>query len=457
MLERYIARLRSRVENRLWYSLAACIDDAQAQRLLELLSVPAGSRYSLLDQLRTGPTKVNATSLVQAIGRLQTIRNLGVTLPAITPVSDTRIAALARYASTAKTTALQRLPEKRKLATLVAFSCCMEATAQDDVLELLEALLRDLFNEAVQADKRNRQRTLKDLDRAAEILAKACRMILDEKLPDTDVRDNIFNIIPEDVLKHAVNNVTSIIRPANNVYFNELDAKFKTIRRFLPDLLSGIHFEGNASAETLINTLGWIEVNLKKKKADNDAPREIINKPWQQHVVRKDGSIDFHAYTFCALKELQLTLKKRDIYVTPSWRYADPRAGLIEGKEWEVLRPIICRSLGLSSAPGATLSAIATELDSTYRDVLDRLPENPAVRFAENDDKTELTLSPLDAIEETPSLIALRQRVADMLPRVDLPELILEIDARTHFTGAFTHSSEQSSRVSDLNISICAC
>ncbi|ENC7118065.1 Tn3 family transposase, partial [Salmonella enterica] len=176
MLERYIARLRSRVENRLWYSLAACIDDSQAQRLLELLSVPAGSRYSLLDQLRTGPTKVNARSLVQAIGRLQTIRNLGVTLPAITPVSDTRIAALARYASTAKTTALQRLPEKRKLATLVAFSCCMEATAQDDALELLEALLRDLFNEAVQADKRNRQRTLKDLDRAAEILAKACRM-----------------------------------------------------------------------------------------------------------------------------------------------------------------------------------------------------------------------------------------------------------------------------------------
>ncbi|EOW7616588.1 hypothetical protein ACOE98_004459, partial [Shigella flexneri] len=88
----------------------------------------------------------------------------------------------------------QRLPEKRKLATLVAFSCCMEATAQDDALELLEALLRDLFNEAVQADKRNRQRTLKDLDRAAEILAKACRMLLDDKLSDTDVRDSIFNI-----------------------------------------------------------------------------------------------------------------------------------------------------------------------------------------------------------------------------------------------------------------------
>uniref|UniRef100_UPI001E51A878 hypothetical protein n=1 Tax=Escherichia coli TaxID=562 RepID=UPI001E51A878 len=58
-------------------------------------------------------------------------------------------------------------------------------------------------------------------------------------------------------------------------------------------------------------------------------------------------------------------------------------------------RSIICRSLGLPSIPGATLSAIATELDSTYRDVLNQLPENPAVRFAENGDKTELMSAPV--------------------------------------------------------------
>lgn len=74
-----------------------------------------------------------------------------------------------------------------------------------------------LFNEAIQVNKRNHQWTLKDLDRAAEILAKACRMILDDKLPDTDIRDNIFNTISEYVLKHAVNNVTSLVQSANNV------------------------------------------------------------------------------------------------------------------------------------------------------------------------------------------------------------------------------------------------
>lgn len=38
-----------------------------------------------------------------------------------------------------------------------------------------------------------------------------------------------------------------------------------------------------------------------------------------------------------------------------------------------------------------------------------------------------------------------------MLPCVDLPELLLKINARTHFTAAFTHSSEQNPLVSDLN------
>lgn len=119
------------------------------------------------------------------------------------------------------------------------------------------------------------------------------------------------------------------------------------------------------------------------------------------HVIKSDGSIDFHVYTFCTLKELQVTLKKRDIYVTPSWRYAGPRTGLIEGSEWGHLRPVICRSLGLSSTPAATLSAITTELNTTYREMVNRLPENPAILFSDDGEKTELILTPLDAIEET--------------------------------------------------------
>jgi TnpA family transposase len=153
---------------------------------------------------------------------------------------------------------------------------------------------------------------------------------------------------------------------------------------------------------------------------------------------------------------LQTALRRRDVFVEPSWRYADPRAGLLKVEEWETTRPLICRTLGLSASPEPTLTAMFTELDLTYRAVAARLPDNQAVRFDMIGDKQELVLSPLDKLDEPASLIALRDKVANMLPRVELPELMLEIAARTNFTDAFTHVSERSARAAELHISLCA-
>jgi TnpA family transposase len=102
------------------------------------------------------------------------------------------------------------------------------------------------------------------------------------------------------------------------------------------------------------------------------------------------------------------------------------------------------------------LQAFAEELDQTYRAVIARLPNNPAVRFETVDGKSELILSPLDKLAEPDSLIALRKAVAERLPRVDLPEILLEIAAHTGFTNAFTHVSEQTARAADLPTSVCA-
>jgi hypothetical protein len=53
-------------------------------------------------------------------------------------------------------------------------------------------------------------------------------------------------------------------------------------------------------------------------------------------------------------------------------------------------------------------------------------------------------------------LVALRTAVAARLPRVDLPEILLEIHARTGFAADFTHASEAEARVEDLATSVCA-
>ena len=144
-LERFVVRLRSRVETRLWRLLGRGITAEQRKRLEQLLIVPEGSRGSWLDELLSGPTRVSGPALRAAIERLKSVRELGITLPAAARIPQRRIAALARFASRAKVTLITRMPPPRRLATLAAFVHGLEATAQDDALEVLELLLHELF------------------------------------------------------------------------------------------------------------------------------------------------------------------------------------------------------------------------------------------------------------------------------------------------------------------------
>jgi hypothetical protein len=83
VLERLIARIRNRVENRLYHKLAGCVNEDQHLWLEELLTVHEGNRKSLFDKLRTGPVKVSCPSLVHTLLRLQAVRELRVSLTAM--------------------------------------------------------------------------------------------------------------------------------------------------------------------------------------------------------------------------------------------------------------------------------------------------------------------------------------------------------------------------------------
>ena len=459
VLERFIAQLRSRVEERLWLTLGRSVTDEQRQHLQELLVVAEGSRSSRLDQLRSGPVMISGPALIRALRRLDDVRGIGIgiALPAAAHIPPSRIAALARFANTAKVTAINRLPASRRMATLVAFALCLEATAHDDALEVLEALLRDLFSNAERADKKARLRSLKDLDRSAATLAAACKVVLDSSISDDNVRAWLFNDLPRATLEKALEEVNALIRPANDVYYLALEARYRSVRRFLPDLLTHICFGFSPAGKGVAASLDWLQLNLPRRKPEEDAPQEIVAKAWQQHITREDGSLDMGAYVFCTLDALRTALRRRDVFVSPSWRYADPRIGLLDGAEWLTARPIICRSLGLTIDAQTTLDALSVELDATWQAVSARLPDNPAIQLSENaDGKTELSLGALDKLEEPNSLLQLRAAVADLMPRVDLPEILLEIAARTGFGEAFTHVSERNARADNLVTSLCA-
>jgi hypothetical protein len=90
---------------------------------------------------------------------------------------------------------------------------------------------------------------VKDLDSAAITLAKACHFLLDPTLPDSELRTAVFTRIPPNMLAQALGDVGALTRPPDDVFYKELLARYRSVRRFLPTVLKHIRFGASPCGE----------------------------------------------------------------------------------------------------------------------------------------------------------------------------------------------------------------
>jgi hypothetical protein len=65
----------------------------------------------------------------------------------------------------------------------------------------------------------------------------------------------------------------------------------------------------------------------------------------------------------------------------------------------------------------------------------------------------KLNVDRLGALGESASLKWLRQTTAKMLPKIDLPDLLFEVDSWTGFLDAFVHLGDGRTRMEDIKTS----
>lgn len=227
-----------------------------------------------------------------------------------------RLHALARFANTARVSVIRRLPESRRLATLVAFGGSLEAAALDDALDLLDILITEMFSGAARASDKARLRTIKDLDAAAIQLTQVCRLVLDGEVQDTEVRSAIFKMLEREQLEAAVNQVDSLVRPPEDVYYRELAGSYARVRRFLPPLLRTIQFDGTPAGESVLEAINYLRQAEQGHVKAADAPMAIVNRGWRRYVGATED-IDRKAYVFCCLERVRTALRRRDIFWLP--------------------------------------------------------------------------------------------------------------------------------------------
>src|SRR6266542_6260732 len=147
-----------------------------------------------------------------------------------------------------------------------------------------------------------------------------------------------------------------------------------------------------------------------------------------------------------ALWELRAALRAGDVWLDHGRRYADPETYLIPRDRWPELRPEALRLTGLPEAGSERLAQRAAELDGVLERLDRGLSSNDQLRLVGDD----LTISPVKGEDLPESAEQLQEQVAERLPKLELADLLIEIDAWTGFTRRFEHAGGAEPRTKDL-------
>lgn len=468
-LARLVSQVRDEVTGQLWQALCELITPAQRANLETLLVVGEGQRSSLLDQLRKGPTRRSGQEMVRALDRVSEVFGLGLGQVDLSAFPARRITEMARYGLSGKATLLRRHGSERRLATLVATVVQLQARTVDDALELLDLLMTTrLLAQAERESVKEKVRRLPQLSAESAKLAAAVNVLLEaapaqeeaEGVNLAQVWERIERVVPRGELAAALRALEELL-PApgsddDEAWRAELVNRYASVRGFLPMLCEVIDFGATVEGAAVLEAMRSLpELIGRKKIRAREVDTDLITGSWHRLVFPEDPDVVHKAaYVFCVLEQFHRHLKRRDIFAPASARWADPRSKLLSGTAWEQAKPQALAALGLPERPEELLAEHARLLDATYRQVSGRMRVNDAVTV---DERGRVHLRNLTAIKDPPSLVDLRKRVVRMLPRVDLPELILEVMSwHPAFMDAFTSVSGSESRLADLHVTVAA-
>lgn len=211
VLERFVAEVRSRMESRLWRLLVRGVTQAQRQRLDDLLKPAEGGRQSWLDRLRKGPVRVSAPSLVLACS-------------ASRPCAAWESSCQAPYRQAVS----RRWPASPAPSRFPPWPGCRRHVAS----------LRWWPSHTAWRPAR----------RTMPLMCSTCCCASCSPRP-------------------ALNEVRGLVRPPDDAFYTELEARKATVSRFLPALPRVIQFDANPAAEPLVQALQWLH-----QKPDHDPP-----------------------------------------------------------------------------------------------------------------------------------------------------------------------------------------
>jgi hypothetical protein len=425
---------------------------------LDALLVPAtDTGRTPLAWLRATATAATAAQIRVGLDKIAFLQQNGVTDWELSSLNPNRVKFLAQIGRQSTNQYLQRCTITRRYPILIAFLKQTLLTLTDEVVEMFDQCLWDCHNEAKQDLADFQQRMASAVNDQLRLFQDLGEVLLDAAVADAAVRQVSFQRVSEQTLRTALAETKQLIRPSNDAYVDFFGRRYSYVRQFAPAFLQRLTFRSSQDHPPLLQAvtlLCELDTHPSRHPGLDDAPLTFIPTAWRSYVVDAQGNISRRYYELCTLWVLRQALRTSDIWVENGRRYADPETYLIPAEEWPQRRSKVCELTGTPSTGDQRLAEREADLERLLARVNRQLSaRNSPLRLEDG----HLILTPLDAEERPARVEALANAIGERLPKVNITDLLIEVDRWVRFSEHFTHATGKEARSSHFLLYLYAC
>ena len=266
---------------------AALSDDVRSA--LDGLLVAGGSgasktpARSTLQTLKDPPGVASPRALVAETDKLDVIRETGALSVDLGWLRASRRKALAHRVRASSAHRLRELKAPRRYAALVCFLHEAHADTVDHVVDLHAKLITQTYRRAERRTDEEARRHRRALLAGLRSLREIGRLVLDEGVPDADLRRAVLERVPEGDLRRQVEEAGAWLSGRRGDVFADVARRLPYLRRFSPTLLAALDFEvdpagGSARAEALVASVAVLRTmnEAGKRRVPEDAPISFL-------------------------------------------------------------------------------------------------------------------------------------------------------------------------------------
>jgi len=388
VIERICAEAVASADRRIDRALTEPLDERHRERLDSLLQAKPHGSLTWLTWLRRSPLKQSPQSMLEHIARLKMLQSCALPDGIGRGIDPNRLRKIALRGAQMPAADFVKFESERRAAMLVAVVLERTATVADEIVDLHDGILDELFHSA-----------------------------------GTKYRQQI----------EARGPASGAIGPLGQLRF--VREQFSTLRRYTPALLDVLALHGKPAAQDVLDAIKVV----RRMNAGNllsippDSPTGFIKPAWKARVIGAAG-IDRRLYEISALDALRDALRAGDVWIEGARRFNCLDEHLLPARKFRALQ----RANELPVIVGVARDRYLRDRLTLLEERLDKVSRLASTNALPGVTITDAGLEIAPPGAAPPGTARARiEQAAMRLPRVKLGELLMEVDEWTGFTRHF--------------------